>query len=299
MDVVIDTDAYNEIDDDFAIAYAFCSQDKMRVKAIYAAPFKNERADTAKEGMEKSYAEILKLLSIMGNSESFRETYEGSRRFLSDEKTPVDSAAARDLAARAMEYTTEKPLYVIAIAALTNVASALLINPDIADRIVLVWLGGNAVHCARQFEFNLRMDIDAANVCLKSVRRIVQLPCSGVVSDLITTEPELRYWLGGKNALCDYLINNVTEFHRHLKNFPWSKQIWDVAPIAYILNTDNQFALTKTERVPTYTKDFRANYEEDRGSLIYVNKLYRDKIFADLFKKLSNEKLFAYPEQRK
>lgn len=144
-----------------------------------------------------------------------------------------------------------------------------------------------------QFEFNLRMDIDAANVCLKSIRRIVQLPCVGVVSDLITTEPELKFWLEGKNALCEYLINNVIAFHSHLQNFPWSKQIWDIAPIAYLLNENNEFMITKSERRPTYTKEFRANYDEDRGTLVYVSKLYRDKIFADLFKKLSDEKLFA------
>lgn len=293
IDVVIDTDAYNEIDDDFAIAYAFCSQDKMRIKAIYAAPFKNDRADTAREGMEKSFAEIKKLISIMGNSKSFCDIYEGSKNFLSDEVNPIDSAAARHLAATAMNYTAENPLYVVAIASLTNIASAVLINPDIADKIVLVWLGGNAVHCVRQFEFNLRMDIDAANVCLKSIRRIVQLPCGGVVSDLITTEPELKFWLKGKNALCDYLINNVIAFHSHLQNFPWSKQIWDIAPIAYLLNENNEFMITKSERRPTYTKEFRANYDEDRGTIVYVSKLYRDKIFADLFKKLSDEKLFA------
>ena len=173
VDVVIDSDAYNEIDDDFAIAYAFCSKDKINVKAIYAAPFKNERAQTAKEGMEKSYAEILKLLSVMGNSTSFNNVYEGSRNFLSDQKTPVDSPAARDLVVRAMEYTPEKPLFVIAIATLTNIASVLLINPDIAERIVLVWLGGNANHMERQAEFNLSMDVDSANVCLKLAKRIV------------------------------------------------------------------------------------------------------------------------------
>ena len=83
-----------------------------------------------------------------------------------------------------------------------------------------------------------------------------------------------------------------------MQNFPWSKQIWDVAPIAYILNNDNQFALTKTERIPTYTKDLKANYNEDRGSLIYVSKLFRDRIFADLFKKLSNEELFSFLEKK-
>ena len=44
IDVVLDTDAYNEIDDQFAIAYLLKSQEKLDVKAIYAAPFLNSRS---------------------------------------------------------------------------------------------------------------------------------------------------------------------------------------------------------------------------------------------------------------
>lgn len=291
VDVVIDSDAFNEIDDQFAIAYAFCSSDKINIKAIYSAPFDNDLVDCAKTGMEKSFAEIKKLVSLMGNSDSFKSIYKGSEEFLTDEKTPVKSSASEDLVARAMEYTAENPLYVIAIAALTNVASAILLNPKIAERIVLVWLGGNANYMARQNEFNMRGDITAVNVCFKNVKQIVQLPCAGVVSDLITTGPELDYWLGNKNKLCDYLVDNVKRFKNN-SDYPWSKQIWDVAAVAYLVGNDNEFMLTKEERVPTYTADYKANYLEDRGKLTYVTHIYRDKIFADLFKKLSDERLF-------
>ena len=39
IDVVLDTDAYNEIDDQFAFAYLLKSKEKANVTAIYAAPF--------------------------------------------------------------------------------------------------------------------------------------------------------------------------------------------------------------------------------------------------------------------
>ena len=63
-DVVLDTDAYNEIDDQFAITYLLKSKDKLNTKAIYAAPFLNEKSVSPKDGMEKSYDEIFKLLSL-------------------------------------------------------------------------------------------------------------------------------------------------------------------------------------------------------------------------------------------
>ena len=44
VDLVIDSDTYNEIDDQFAIAYALHAPEKIRVQALYAAPFTNERS---------------------------------------------------------------------------------------------------------------------------------------------------------------------------------------------------------------------------------------------------------------
>ena len=53
-DMVLDTDAYNEIDDQFAIAYAL-SAGKLSVKALYAAPFLKQKSSGPAEGMQKSY----------------------------------------------------------------------------------------------------------------------------------------------------------------------------------------------------------------------------------------------------
>ena len=66
FDVVLDTDAYNEIDDQFAISYMLKSTQKFCVKGICAAPFLNGKAISAADGMQKSYNEILKLLKLMG-----------------------------------------------------------------------------------------------------------------------------------------------------------------------------------------------------------------------------------------
>ena len=123
VDMVLDTDAYNEIDDQFAISYALKAREKLNVKALYAAPFFNHRSSGPEDGMERSYQEILKLLELSGEQVP---VYRGSVRYLPDESTPVVSDAASHLAGLAQEYTSEKPLYVVAIGAITNVASALL-----------------------------------------------------------------------------------------------------------------------------------------------------------------------------
>jgi hypothetical protein len=82
IDVVLDTDAYNEIDDQFAIAYLLRSDDKCNIKAIYAAPFFNNKSQSPEDGMERSYDEIMKILKLAGSEELSKVTYKGSRTYL-------------------------------------------------------------------------------------------------------------------------------------------------------------------------------------------------------------------------
>ncbi len=285
-DVVLDTDTYNEIDDQFALAYLIKNDEKLNLKAIYAAPFSNSHAETPAIGMQKSYDEIKHILTLMGREDLFGCTYYGSEDYLPDEETPVQSDAARHLAQLAMEYTPEKPLYVIAIAAITNVASALLLNPEIADRIVIVWLGGHALHWHDNREFNLKQDIAAARVVLGCGAAVVLLPCMGVVEAFSTTAPELRENLQGKNALCDYLCSyTIGECSRIRKCPCWSKTIWDVTAVAWLL--DGRFM--QDEIIPSPIPEYDHHWGQDkrRHLIRYVYHVNRDALFEDLFAKLT------------
>ena len=94
LDMVLDTDTYNEVDDQFALCYALCSPERLNVQAVYAAPFFNDRSNGPEQGMERSYDEIVRLLGKMGHpTENF--VFKGSRDYLRDMDTPQDSPAAR------------------------------------------------------------------------------------------------------------------------------------------------------------------------------------------------------------
>ena len=285
VDVVLDTDAYNEVDDQYAIAYLLRSEPKLVTRAIYAAPFLNERATSSADGMEKSYNEINKLLSLMGEE---RPVFRGSTRFLENEQTPVISDAARDLVARAATYTEQNRLYVVAIGAITNVASALLLAPDVAKRIVVVWLGGHAHHYHDTREFNLREDVAAARVVMQSGVPFVQLPCRGVVDLFALSRLDLFHYFEGKNALCDYLLSHtVTQLDAEWGSTEWSKPLWDVTAIAWLLFTDGRTLATRKEqlRLP----DYEGGYEPPCADVTigYVYHLRRDAILLDLVAKLT------------
>lgn len=286
VDVVLDTDTYNEIDDQFALSYLIKSDEKLNVKAIYAAPFFNHRSTGPADGMEKSYEEILRFLTLMDREDLSPSVFRGSKQYMEDECSPVHSPAAEDLMRRAMDYTPGNPLYVVAIGAITNVASALVMNPKIIDRIVLVWLGGNAHNWHDNREFNLMQDVAAARIVFGCGVALVQLPCSGVVSCFTTTGPELTYHLAGKNKLCDYLLKyTAEEAIKDGGNSCWSRVIWDVTAVAWLLDED--FMLERLEKSPIPEFDHRYSFDCRRHFINYVYHINRDALMEDLFRKLA------------
>lgn len=284
IDVVLDTDAYNEIDDQFAIAYMLRSEDKLNTKALYAAPFFNQNSNGPKDGMEKSYDEILKVLKLAGVE---KDVYKGSEKYLDDENTPVISDAAKDLAERVKNYSPENPLYVVAIGAITNVASAILLNPQVAENAVVVWLGGHGTHFKDTKEFNMKQDIAAARVVAKSGVPFVQLPCMGVVSEFRISKPELEYWLKDKGDLADYLaVNTIAEADSYASGKPWTRVIWDVTAVAWLLNDDEKFMRTRIIPAPIPTYDYLYSTDYSAYPCCYVYSINRDRLMEDLINKL-------------
>lgn len=287
VDVVLDTDTANEVDDQFALAYLLASTENLRVKAIYAAPFFNENSTGPADGMQKSYEEILKLLELAQLSHYKEVVFQGSPDYLPNETTPVRSPAAEDLAKRALDYSPENPLYVVAIGALTNIASALLLEPSIADKIVLVWLGGNAWDWPDNREFNAQQDVAADRVLFGSGAAIVQLPCQGVVSAFRVSDPELRLYLWGKSPLCDYLVTLVEESQEAWGAGPcWSRPIWDVTAVAWLMG--GRFMADRLEPSPIFQYDHHYSFDKTRHPIKYVYHINRDELFEDLFQKITS-----------
>lgn len=285
VDVILDTDAYNEVDDQYALAYLLRSEDKLNTKAIYAAPFFNINASSPLEGMEKSYYEILKILEL---AEVKKDVFKGSGGFLENEYTPIISEAAKDLAERVNSYSPENPLYVIAIGAITNIASAMLLNPRVVENVVVVWLGGHAHHYHDTAEFNMRQDVNAARVVVKSGVPFVQIPVAGVIHVFSISKPELEYWFKGKNKLSDYLADYTINSAKTRKaNKVWSWVICDVVAVAWLLNDDERFMRSRLipAPLPTYDNLYAQDYN---GHLMrYVYSINRDNLLEDMIDKIT------------
>lgn len=285
VQAVVDTDTYNEIDDQFALSYALLSPEHMDIEAVYAAPFKNERSNSAGEGMEKSYEEILRILARLKRKPD-GYAFRGSPRFMEGAGKPVDSPAARDLIAKAMQ-RRNAPLYVLTIGAPTNVSSALLMEPGIRDRIVVVWLGGQPLDFPTAREFNLQQDLHASRVLLDSGVALVVIPTRNVSEHLRTTVPEVNHHLKGKSPIADYLAGEYaayTQWKSPAGDFPLTRVIWDISAIAWVI--EPKWVPTQVVPSPTLSDAYTWERPAGRHPVRFATYVSRDPVFHDLFTKL-------------
>lgn len=280
--LVLDTDTFNEIDDQFALAYALASPAQMKLEAVYAAPFHNRNSRSPGDGMELSLAEIHRLLARAGRAVG-DFVRPGSNRFMESPDRPVESLAAADLIERAMGSTEEDPLYVVAIGAPTNVASALRLEPAIAARIVILWLGGHAPHWPDAREFNCFQDPAASRTLLDGPAPLVLFPCLGVASHLLVSLAEMETQVAGKNALGDYLTQILREHHDD--HFGYAKELWDLAPLAWLVNP--VWAPSELIHSPILTEGLTWSTDRRRPLIRCASWIHRNAVMRDLFCKLT------------
>ena len=284
LEVVIDTDAYNEIDDQFALAYALRS-DPLDVRAVYAAPFDNARSDGPGDGMAKSHAEIRRLLDLLEHPDPDGLAHRGATEFTSGAGGPVESPATDDLVERARGRDGD-PLYVVAIGAPTNVASAIERAPEIVENVVVVWLGGQPLDWHTADEFNLRGDPRASRVLFDSGVPLVLVPCKNVAEHLRTTVPELEHHLSRRGDPSEYLLDAFREYRPADGQRAWSKEVWDLAPVAYLL--EHAWVPTHLAHSPRLSEDLRYGRDTSRHLIRVAMDVRRDRVFEDLFGKLGD-----------
>ncbi|WP_245810374.1 nucleoside hydrolase [Brachybacterium massiliense] len=140
----------------------------------------------------------------------------GAPRMLTAADTPAPSPAVSVILDEALREDTDTPLFYAAGGGLTDLASALLMHPEIAERITLVWIGGpeheglaSPPPCASPFEYNLGIDLFAAQVVFSaSGLRIWQVPRDAYRQCLISMA-ELRTRMGSAGALGAFLLEEL------------------------------------------------------------------------------------------
>ena len=118
----------------------------------------------------------------------------------------------------------------------------------------------------------------------------MQLPCRGVVSSFTVTKPELQQWFFGKNPLTDYLAKvTVAHVEEQPRGISWSKPLWDVTAVAWLLNKDDRFMYSRLVPAPMPSYDGHYTEVPDHHLIRYVYDIERDALMNDLIQKLTAE----------
>jgi len=288
---IIDSDMYNEMDDQYALAHALGAE-KIEVLSVNAEPFYNGRCVDFETGMVESVKESYRILEICGRSDI--PVYEGSRvKFTAEnDYAPIDSPAARNIVKTAME--SDEIIYILATGCCSNVTSAILMEPKIKEKICVIWLGGHELDFKDCHEFNLSQDWAAGQILINSGVPLVLVPAGANE--------------GSKGGTCQLWANidtfkgikgdgKVQKFFREdfpnefvPKDRPFRVGDWDGAyRVIYdiaapgILNVPSAFGF-EIVPAPVFCDNKFYGFDSTRHKIIYINEIKRDEVYADMFK---------------
>ena len=290
--VITDTDAKNEADDQFAIVQTLLSPRCDNVGMI-AAHFGTDRLPDA---MERSYRELETIFDKMGFPKEGM-LFHGAGHAMPSKVEPVDSEGARLIIREAMK-EDPRPLFVTFLGPLTDLASAYLLEPRIANRLTAIWIGGGAYPNGGA-EFNLGNDIAAANCVFSSPIPLWQVP-KNVYEMMPVSLAELEYRVRPCGEIGRYLCEQL-EAHSHeegpRKSAFRTGETWVLGdnPSIGLILYEHRFEIDWVP-APQITRDMAYLHTGQNRPIRVYRRIDSRLILEDLYAKLA---LFAARQAKK
>ncbi len=263
--VIIDADAANEVDDQFALALALGSPERLRLEGLVAAHFGDAGGAS---GIEKSAAEIGRLLDKAGKTGQI-PVKRGADPLQYRDRIPA-SEGVDFIIEQARKATAEQPLWLVLLGPATDAAAALLKAPDITDRLIVFW-HGRTQWPVRCWNFNAYNDTRAA-------RLLFELPCRFVLFDTgtylrIPVEETARRFapLGPLGAYLHEIRSRTPRYASPAKGF---FDLGDIAALA-----DPGCARWERVQAPGVDHDLRYDFTRKYGEIVHIYHVETDLSF--------------------
>jgi hypothetical protein len=297
--VILDTDANNELDDQHALAYLLCNQDVFNIIGI--------TVNTTFNGglIESHYEEAMRILTLFNEQENLSVKKGADQSF---EKIEMNLMSANFDGKEAVDFIIEKArqvnedkLVLLPIGKLTNIALALKKEPEIKEKIRIVWLGSNYPEPG---EYNLDNDTAALNYILKldvpfEIVTVSYGRESGT-SAILVSVPEIESIMPGKGPeiegsiigrhggeyknFGDYSINLFE--HIDTQGDPPSRSLFDLGAVAIVKNPG--WAESRIIPAPKYDSMGWTDMPDNKREIIVWENFDRDSIIQDLYKVLGD-----------
>lgn len=280
--VILSTDVGNEIDDQWAIAYLLTSP-QYRVLGIISA-----HAPTLPDPSAQYTYRVLKdeVENHLG-MENHAPLFEGANLPLAGDKTPRRNAGVKFIVQTSKQFSRANRLTVLTIGAATDVASAILEDPTIVNRIRVVamafknWQQGGP-------EFNVANDVTAWQVILNSNVPVV-VGCGDVCrADLALTFAAARNLISEHGPVGAWLWEEYQawyyRFVKPLRKNDFSKPwiIWDTITVAYIGGMTTQ----RTYPRPLLKDDMRFDHVSTSRTITWITGVNPTRMWTDFLSKL-------------
>jgi inosine-uridine nucleoside N-ribohydrolase len=280
--LIINTDAKNEADDQYAIVHALLSP-SLQVEGVIPAHFGDRKSE---HSLQDSRDEVDLLLRLLGRDDVV--VANGATHAMPDATTPVGSDGA-DLIVR--EAHKPGPLFVIFLGPLTDMASALLQDPTIADNseLTVVWIGGTPYDGItggeERGEYNLSNDVPSANVVFQSRLRVWQIPMN-VYRMVSVSYAELDEKVAPHGELGEYLVRQLKEFNAaHVDPEIEYRSLGDSPAVSVVLNPDG--AIWKHRPAQVFGDDARMTTTVVEGrSVLVADSVDVRFLLEDMFAKI-------------
>lgn len=275
--VIIDTDAACEADDPFAIVHGLLSK-KLDVKAIFAEHFNSP------DSTKKSYDEIVTTLQLM---EIDIPAFMGEPGKYSELQSNTISPASEFLITEANK-TDERPLFVLCLGAITNIATAIKKCPEITEKMTVVWIGGHNLENSNpdHIEFNSGNDIDAINIVISSGVEFWQIP-NNVYGSMHIGIAEIQKRISpcgkiGKHLFENLVDYNLSEYADWTAGESWSLGDSPAIGVALEPNCGNYVYC----EAPIFNADTSYRFEQGRPLIRVYKSINSRFIIEDLISKL-------------
>ena len=281
--VVLSTDVGNEIDDQWAITYLLL-QPRFEVLGVMSA----HAPTISPPAGQTSYRILVDVVENRLGMSTHPPLVEGGSLPLQNAKTPIMSPAVRFLVETSRRFTKEHRLTVLMIGAATDVASAILTDPTIVDRVRVVQMGFNDEKGGD--EFNIANDVHAVQAILDSRVPLVIGPGKVCRANLSLSLDQARAMLANHGVIGDWLWEEFQAwYYRAVKPFrvddfskPWV--IWDDITLAYVLGMTEQHTLPR----PSMRDDMTFEQINTDRTVTWITDVDEVRMWADFLSLIDN-----------
>ncbi len=273
--IILDTDLYNEIDDQIALAYVLKSKDALNLEAVTIAPFTKGEYNT-KTSIDKSY-EVAKKIFKMCNEQNNEIIFKGATEYFTNDSNQTNEAVNKIIQIAKKNDKT----YILSIGCITNIALAIKKEPSIINKIEVIWLGTNFLFMKNN-DFNFRQDVEAVRYVLDNKVNITIIPTYPVSYGLMISKYELESRIKNANELCNYFCEIFTDDYGTKQV---RRVIWDISTVAYMIN--REWFETMEISCPRIKEDTSFKLTKFRHKIKFVQRLNSNEIYDDLFSKIT------------